>query len=40
MNAAVWESTEALVTALGSPVFQRVAAEFPDGIVSSPYVFE
>src|SRR5215469_8800188 len=30
MNVAVWESTEALATALGSPEFQRMAAESPD----------
>ncbi|MET9244847.1 antibiotic biosynthesis monooxygenase family protein [Nonomuraea sp. NPDC003709] len=40
MNVAVWESTEALATALGSPEFQRMAAEFPDDIVSYPHIFE
>ncbi|MFG3225045.1 antibiotic biosynthesis monooxygenase family protein [Kitasatospora sp. NPDC048194] len=40
MNVAVWESTEALATAVGNPEFQRMAAEFPDDIVSYPHVFE
>lgn len=40
LNVAVWESTEALATALGSPEFQRMAAEFPDDIVSYPHIFE
>ncbi|MGW2524816.1 antibiotic biosynthesis monooxygenase family protein [Streptomyces sp. NPDC001617] len=40
MNVAVWESTESLATALGSPEFQRMAADFPDGIVSYPHIFE
>ena len=40
MNVAVWESTEALATAFGSPKFQRMAAEFPDDIVSYPHIFE
>ncbi|MFI5752234.1 antibiotic biosynthesis monooxygenase family protein [Streptomyces sp. NPDC051644] len=40
MNVAVWESTEALATAFGSPEFQRMAAEFPDDIVSYPHIFE
>lgn len=40
MNVAVWESTEALATALGRPEFQRLAAESPDDIVSYPHVFE
>ncbi|MFD8706591.1 antibiotic biosynthesis monooxygenase family protein [Kitasatospora sp. NPDC059648] len=40
MNVAVWESTEALATAFGSPQFQRLAAESPDDIVSYPHVFE
>ncbi|WP_406638787.1 antibiotic biosynthesis monooxygenase family protein [Amycolatopsis sp. WGS_07] len=40
MNVAVWESTEALAAALGNPEFQRVAAEFPDDIVSYPHIFE
>ena len=40
MNVAVWESTEALATALGSPEFQRMAADFPDDIVSYPHIFE
>ncbi|MER5275048.1 antibiotic biosynthesis monooxygenase family protein [Streptomyces sp. NPDC002809] len=40
MNIAVWESTEALATAFGSTEFQRMAAEFPDGIVSYPHIFE
>jgi quinol monooxygenase YgiN len=40
MNVAVWESTEALATAFGSPPFQRMAAEFPDDIVSYPHIFE
>ncbi|SFY51927.1 antibiotic biosynthesis monooxygenase family protein [Streptomyces sp. F-1] len=40
MNVAVWESTEALATALGSPEFQRLAADFPDDIVSYPHIFE
>lgn len=40
MNIAVWESTESLATAFGSPEFQRMAAEFPDDVVSYPHVFE
>ncbi|WP_331744156.1 antibiotic biosynthesis monooxygenase (plasmid) [Streptomyces sp. NBC_01136] len=40
MNVAVWESTEALATAFGSPEFQRMAAGFPDDIVSYPHIFE
>ncbi|MER7768731.1 antibiotic biosynthesis monooxygenase family protein [Kitasatospora sp. NPDC096140] len=40
MNIAVWESTGALAAAFGSPEFQRLAAEFPDDIVSYPHVFE
>ncbi|MCK7625912.1 antibiotic biosynthesis monooxygenase [Streptomyces sp. RS10V-4] len=40
MNLAVWESTEALATAFGSPEFRRMAAEFPDDIVSYPHIFE
>ncbi|MFD8324047.1 antibiotic biosynthesis monooxygenase family protein [Streptomyces lydicus] len=40
MNVAVRESTEALATAFGSPEFRRMAAEFPDGIVSYPHIFE
>ncbi|QLJ06535.1 hypothetical protein HZZ00_28230 [Streptomyces sp. NEAU-sy36] len=40
MNIAVWESTEALATALGSPEVQRMAADFPDDIVSYPHIFE
>ncbi|WP_327310777.1 antibiotic biosynthesis monooxygenase family protein [Streptomyces sp. NBC_01243] len=40
MNVAVWESAEALATAFGSPEFQRMAAEFPDDIVSYPHIFE
>ena len=40
MNVAVWESTEALAAALGSPEFQRMAADFPDDIVSYPHIFK
>ncbi|MGI5325308.1 antibiotic biosynthesis monooxygenase family protein [Actinomadura nitritigenes] len=40
MNVAAWESTEALATAFGNPQFQRMAAEFPDDIVSYPHIFE
>ncbi|MZD07901.1 antibiotic biosynthesis monooxygenase [Streptomyces sp. SID5785] len=40
MNVAVWESTEALATAFGTPQFQALAAEFPDGVVSYPHIFE
>ena len=40
MNVAVWESTEALATAFGSPEFQRMAAESPDDVVSYPHIFE
>ncbi|MGW0423067.1 antibiotic biosynthesis monooxygenase family protein [Streptomyces sp. NPDC003015] len=40
MNVAVWESTEALATAFGSPEFQRMVAESPDDIVSHPHIFE
>lgn len=40
MNIAVWESTEALVTALASPEFQRMAADSPDDIESYPHIFQ
>jgi quinol monooxygenase YgiN len=40
LNVAAWESTEALATAFGSPEFQRMAADFPDDIVSYPHIFE
>ena len=40
MNVAVWESTEALATALGNPEFRRMAAESPDDVVSYPHVFQ
>ncbi|CAG6390644.1 antibiotic biosynthesis monooxygenase [Streptomyces cocklensis] len=40
MNVAVWESTEALAAALGSPEFHRMVAEFPDDIESYPHIFE
>ncbi|KAB2386128.1 antibiotic biosynthesis monooxygenase family protein [Actinomadura montaniterrae] len=40
MNVAVWETTEALAAAFGNPEFQRMAAEFPDDIVSYPHIFE
>ncbi|MFD4476688.1 antibiotic biosynthesis monooxygenase family protein [Streptomyces sp. NPDC058471] len=40
MNVAVWESTEALAAAFGSPQFQRMAADFPDDLVSYPHIFE
>ena len=40
MNVAVWESTEALAAAFGSPEFQRMASDFPDGIVSYPHIFQ
>ncbi|MFI5663771.1 antibiotic biosynthesis monooxygenase family protein [Streptomyces sp. NPDC051684] len=40
LNVAVWESTEALAAAFGSPEFQRLAAEFPDDVVSYPHIFE
>src|SRR3954470_7818953 len=40
MNVAVWESTQALATAVGSAQFQRMAAEFPDDILWSPHIFE
>ncbi|MFE7302406.1 hypothetical protein [Streptomyces sp. NPDC057579] len=40
MNVAVWESTEALATAYGSPEFQRMVAESPDDVVSYPHIFE
>lgn len=40
MNVAVWESTEALATAFGSPEFQRLAAETSDDIESYPHIFE
>jgi len=40
MNIAVWESTQALATALGSPEFQRMAADFADDIVSYPHIFQ
>ncbi|MFC8128529.1 antibiotic biosynthesis monooxygenase family protein [Streptomyces sp. NPDC057302] len=40
MNVAVWESTEALARAFANPEFQRIAAEFPDDIVSYPHIFE
>ncbi|WP_037369400.1 antibiotic biosynthesis monooxygenase family protein [Amycolatopsis orientalis] len=40
LNVAAWETTAALAAALGNPEFQRVAAEFPDDIVSYPHIFE
>lgn len=40
MNVALWESTEALATAFGSPEFQRLVAESPDDVVSYPHIFE
>lgn len=40
MNVAVWESTEALATALGNPEFQHMAAESPGDVVSYPHIFE
>jgi quinol monooxygenase YgiN len=40
MNIAVWESTEALATAFGSPEFQRMVAESPDDVVSYPHIFQ
>lgn len=40
LNVAVWETTEALAAALSNPEFQRVAAEFPDDVVSYPHIFE
>ncbi|MFG2597816.1 antibiotic biosynthesis monooxygenase family protein [Streptomyces sp. NPDC048462] len=40
MNIAAWESTEALARAFGNPEFQRMAAGFPDGVVSYPHIFE
>ena len=40
MNVAVWESTDALAAALGSPEFQRLSAESPDDIVSYPHIFQ
>ncbi len=40
LNVAVWGSTEALAAALSNPEFQRVAAEFPDDVVSYPHIFE
>ncbi|MCQ4214533.1 antibiotic biosynthesis monooxygenase family protein [Streptomyces longispororuber] len=40
MNIATWESTEALAKAFGRPEFQRMAAEFPDDVVSYPHIFE
>ncbi|MEU6441431.1 antibiotic biosynthesis monooxygenase family protein [Streptomyces sp. NPDC047046] len=40
LNIAVWESTAALAAALAGPEFQRLAADFPDDVVSYPHVFE
>ena len=40
MNVALWESTQALAAAVGSRGFQRLVADFPDDIVSSPHIFE
>jgi quinol monooxygenase YgiN len=40
MNIAIWESTEALAAAFSSPEFQRMAADFPDDVVSYPHIFE
>lgn len=40
MNVARWESTEALAAALGNPEFQRLAAEFPEDVVSYPHIYE
>ena len=40
MNVAVREPIEALATTFGSPEFQRMAATFPDDVVSYPHIFE
>ena len=40
MNIAIWESTEALANALGTPEFRALSAEVPDDIVSYPHIFE
>ncbi|MFF0425329.1 antibiotic biosynthesis monooxygenase family protein [Streptomyces sp. NPDC004520] len=40
MNVAIWESTEALATALADPQFQAMAVDVPEDIVSYAHVFE
>jgi heme-degrading monooxygenase HmoA len=40
VNVAVWESAGALGQAFGSPEFQQRVAEYPEGAVAAPHVFE
>ncbi|MET9491120.1 antibiotic biosynthesis monooxygenase family protein [Nocardia sp. NPDC006630] len=38
INVAVWESTQELAAAFGSPEFQRLLALYPDGSKSYPHL--
>ena len=40
MNVAVWESSQALGAAFGSPEFQERAARYPDSTIAAPHLFE
>lgn len=40
VNIAVWESTAALFAAFTKPEFQASVAEYPDGILTYPHIFE
>jgi quinol monooxygenase YgiN len=40
INVAVWESARALGEAFRSPEFQQSVAEYPEGAVAAPHVFE
>ena len=40
MNVAIWESTEALAKALGSPEFQALSAGVSDDISSYAHIFQ
>jgi heme-degrading monooxygenase HmoA len=40
VNVAVWESARALGEAFRSPEFRRRSAQYPDGAVAAPHVFQ
>jgi heme-degrading monooxygenase HmoA len=40
VNVAVWESAQALGAAVRSPGFRERSAQYPDGAVAAPHVFE
>lgn len=40
VNVAIWESTQALVTAFSNPEFQAKVSKYPEGVVAYPHVFE